>query len=55
MSLIIQIKEAQLDEANETLAKTMVISGTKRALKSTLVRSNPNSLTEAIQIATQIE
>jgi hypothetical protein len=50
-----QIKEAHLKEATETLAKTMFISGARGALKSVLVRQNPSSLTEAIQIAVQME
>jgi hypothetical protein len=33
----------------------MFISGAKGALKRVLVRQNPNSLTEAIQIAIQLE
>ncbi len=51
----VQIKEAHLNEATETLAKTMFISGARGALKSVLVRQNPSSLTEAIQIAVQIK
>jgi hypothetical protein len=51
----VQIKEAHLNEATETLAKTMFISGARGALKSVLVRQNPSSLTEAIQIAVQME
>jgi hypothetical protein len=50
-----QIKEAHLNEATETLAKTMFISGACGALKSVLLRQNPSSLTEAIQIAVQME
>ena len=33
----------------------MFISGARGALKSVLVRQNPSSLTEAIQIAVQME
>ncbi len=50
-----QIKEANPNEATKTLAKTMFISGACGALKSVLVRQNPSSLTEAIQIAVQME
>jgi len=50
-----QIKEAHLNEATETLAKTMFISGARGALKSVLVRLNPSSLTEAIRIAVHME
>ncbi len=50
-----QIKEAHLNEATETLAKTMFIHGARGALKSVLVRQNPSSLTEAIQTAVQME
>jgi hypothetical protein len=50
-----QIKEAHLNEATETLAKTMFINGDRWALKSVLVRQNPSSLTEAIQTAVQME
>ena len=50
-----RIKGAHLSEATETLAKTMFISGARRALKSVLVRQNPTSLTEAIQTAMQME
>ena len=50
-----QIKEAHLNEATETLAKTMFINGARGALKSVLVRQNPSSLTEAIQTAVQME
>jgi hypothetical protein len=52
-----RIKEAHLSEATETLAKTMQnkTSGDRGVLKSVLVRQNPTSLTEAIQIAMQME
>ena len=36
-----QIKEAHLNEATKTLAKTMFINGARGALKSVLVRQNP--------------
>ena len=45
-----QIKGAHLNEATETLAKTMFISGAQGAPKSILVTQNPSNLTEAIQI-----
>ena len=50
-----RIKGVRLSEGTETLAKTMFIIGAREALKSVLERQNPNSLTEAIQIAIQME
>ncbi len=47
-----QIKETHL---TETLAKTMLISGARGALKSVQLWQNPSSLTEAIQIVVQME
>ncbi len=47
-----QIRDAHLNEANETLAKSFFLSKAREALKSVLVRLNPSYLKEAVQIAT---
>jgi hypothetical protein len=48
-------KRNRSKKLTETLAKTMFISGARGALKSVKVRQNLSSLTEAIQIAVQME
>ncbi len=45
-----KIKGVHLSETTEALAKTMLISGARGALKSVQERQNPTTLTKAIQI-----